>query len=529
MSENRKANPVADRQYQVDSGTIRLLFVGAIVSGVLATVLLLVLGSAGPKGNYVTPDRTMFQATLSESADVLENYHITDTEGRYGIPVHRAIEIVAAQGLATIQSSLNGQEVHFSSSQAPALQPNTNALRADDSDFDALPSSGSHDAGHGDAHGSAHADSHGGSHGATLPTVVYNASRLPHMTHSLGESGETPFEEFVERGALNPQEFTVSDSHGGHGAGHGTAHGEEHGEGHDTGHGEEHGADDDAHGTDTHSTDAHSTDSHDGDASASHTDDSHADTAHADDSHADTAHADVHAADTTDTHADAVASEDTPSENTPSENTHGEDTHEAQPDDSHGDSSDASHTDSSHADVAEAETVVADTHADTPAESEQAHGVAATEATEAVIPEPAPIVEAEAAAPMLINEAGYSNCMACHQATGQGIPAAFPPLVGHAPEIYHANRDYLPRLMANGLQGQIEVSGMSYNGAMPVAWAHLSDEDVAGILNYVLTAWGNDALLPADFQPYTAADIAAARGDVIGMQGMYHYRQETLQ
>ena len=107
-------------------------------------------------------------------------------------------------------------------------------------------------------------------------------------------------------------------------------------------------------------------------------------------------------------------------------------------------------------------------------------------------------------------ESVYNNCLACHQANGQGIPGAFPPLVGHAPELYAADRDYLPQLVLYGLQGEITVNGTSYNSVM-TPWAQLSDEDLANVLNYVLTAWGNVDALPEDFTPYTADDIAPHR------------------
>jgi mono/diheme cytochrome c family protein len=108
-------------------------------------------------------------------------------------------------------------------------------------------------------------------------------------------------------------------------------------------------------------------------------------------------------------------------------------------------------------------------------------------------------------------EAQTSTCSACHQATGMGIPMAFPPLAGHAPELYAADRDYPIEAVAFGLQGSISVHNTTYNGVMP-SHLHLQDADIAAILNYVMTAWGNEADLPAGFEPYTAADVEAVRG-----------------
>jgi nitrite reductase (NO-forming) len=80
-----------------------------------------------------------------------------------------------------------------------------------------------------------------------------------------------------------------------------------------------------------------------------------------------------------------------------------------------------------------------------------------------------------------------TNCVACHQITGQGIPGAFPPL---------ANSDFLNgdkvraiRTVTGGRQGKIIVNGKEFNGVMP-AWT-LNDEDIANVLTYVYNSWGN--------------------------------------
>jgi mono/diheme cytochrome c family protein/heme/copper-type cytochrome/quinol oxidase subunit 4 len=104
-----------------------------------------------------------------------------------------------------------------------------------------------------------------------------------------------------------------------------------------------------------------------------------------------------------------------------------------------------------------------------------------------------------------------TNCSSCHQAEGQGIPGAFPPLADHASEIYNApgGREVLIHTVLFGLQGEIDVHGVTYNGLMP-AWPQLSDADIANVIDHVVTAWGNEAKL-VDFQPVTAAEVAAER------------------
>lgn len=80
------------------------------------------------------------------------------------------------------------------------------------------------------------------------------------------------------------------------------------------------------------------------------------------------------------------------------------------------------------------------------------------------------------------------NCLACHQATGAGIPNAFPPL---------AKSDYLNddvhraiSAVKYGLTGEIKVNGDIYNSAMPKQ--NISDEDIASVLTYVYNNWGNN-------------------------------------
>jgi len=84
-----------------------------------------------------------------------------------------------------------------------------------------------------------------------------------------------------------------------------------------------------------------------------------------------------------------------------------------------------------------------------------------------------------------------SVCVACHQANGQGLPGAFPPLVGSE---WVINDPETPiRIVLHGLQGSIEVKGTTYNNVMPEWGSKLSNEEVAAVLTYVRTSWGNNA------------------------------------
>ncbi len=158
---------------------------------------------------------------------------------------------------------------------------------------------------------------------------------------------------------------------------------------------------------------------------------------------------------------------------------------------------------------------------------------AAANAPQAAQEAAAPGAAAETTAALLIDadvsagETVYNtNCAACHQATGTGVPNAFPPLAGHAPELALADggREYLANLLLYGLQGEIQVLGEPYNGAMP-AWAQLSDDELASTLNYVLSSWDNAGALPPDYPAFAAEEIAAQRDAGLSAAQVYELRQ----
>jgi nitrite reductase (NO-forming) len=88
-----------------------------------------------------------------------------------------------------------------------------------------------------------------------------------------------------------------------------------------------------------------------------------------------------------------------------------------------------------------------------------------------------------------------TNCQACHQPTGLGIPNAFPPLASS--DFFNADMKRVVQVVTGGLTGKVTVNGKEFNGVMP-AW-HLSDEDIASVLTFVSSSWGNkgDEFTPA--------------------------------
>jgi len=84
-------------------------------------------------------------------------------------------------------------------------------------------------------------------------------------------------------------------------------------------------------------------------------------------------------------------------------------------------------------------------------------------------------------------------CSACHQPNGAGSRALnFPPLAG-SEWVLAEGPNRIIRIVLNGLAGPIEVKGEQYSNNM-LPWKDtMSDEDIAAVLTYVRSAWGNDA------------------------------------
>lgn len=83
----------------------------------------------------------------------------------------------------------------------------------------------------------------------------------------------------------------------------------------------------------------------------------------------------------------------------------------------------------------------------------------------------------------------YGNtCFACHQAEGQGIPNAFPPLAKS--DFLNANPSRAIDAVLHGLTGEITVNGKKYNSVMTSQ--NLTDQEISDVLTYVYNSWGNN-------------------------------------
>jgi cytochrome c oxidase subunit 2 len=71
-----------------------------------------------------------------------------------------------------------------------------------------------------------------------------------------------------------------------------------------------------------------------------------------------------------------------------------------------------------------------------------------------------------------------TNCVACHQVNGQGIPPVFPALAGS-------------QIVLNDAPRQIEILMEGVQGAAMASYAGYSEVDIAAVITYTRQAWSN--------------------------------------
>lgn len=109
---------------------------------------------------------------------------------------------------------------------------------------------------------------------------------------------------------------------------------------------------------------------------------------------------------------------------------------------------------------------------------------------------------------------GY--CGTCHQPDGKGLAASeFPPLANS--DWVNGNKDRLIKLVLKGLMGPIEVNGKKYSGQVPMTpfGGLLNDEDIAAVLTYVRTSFGNNAA------PVSADEVKKVRAATANKKDFY--------
>jgi cytochrome c551 len=89
-----------------------------------------------------------------------------------------------------------------------------------------------------------------------------------------------------------------------------------------------------------------------------------------------------------------------------------------------------------------------------------------------------------------------THCSNCHQADGSGLGKLIPPLAGADYLLADANRAAC--IIKNGMSGEIEVNGTTYNQAMP-ALTELTNLEIGMLSTYVYNSWGHEkGLVTAD-------------------------------
>jgi mono/diheme cytochrome c family protein len=117
--------------------------------------------------------------------------------------------------------------------------------------------------------------------------------------------------------------------------------------------------------------------------------------------------------------------------------------------------------------------------------------------------------------PAMIGKKVYNNnCASCHQQTGEGQPGQYPPLGGS--EWVIGNKERLAAIMLHGVAGPLTVRGGSYGSMVMPPWSGvLSNDQIASVMTYVRTSWGNTA------NEVTVAEVNSAQAKFASQTGAF--------
>lgn len=93
-------------------------------------------------------------------------------------------------------------------------------------------------------------------------------------------------------------------------------------------------------------------------------------------------------------------------------------------------------------------------------------------------------------------------CLTCHQADGSGVPKMNPPLIKTS--YVTGDKKKLVQWVLTGSTQNIPIDGKYYSNNMP-SQATLKDDEIADILTYIRSSFGNNA------SPITAAEVKNIR------------------
>jgi hypothetical protein len=102
-----------------------------------------------------------------------------------------------------------------------------------------------------------------------------------------------------------------------------------------------------------------------------------------------------------------------------------------------------------------------------------------------------------------------------------GIPGTYPPLAGSEwvlGQEWHGD-NHLVRVVLHGLQGPITVEGRDFNNVMTPWGGVLKDEQIAAILTYIRSEWGNSA------PPISKEFVAMIREETRGRQAAWTQKE----
>lgn len=95
-----------------------------------------------------------------------------------------------------------------------------------------------------------------------------------------------------------------------------------------------------------------------------------------------------------------------------------------------------------------------------------------------------------------------SVCLACHMASGAGVPRLNPPLINTTYVL--GDKTALIKIVLNGFNEDVEINGQKYSNNM-TPHSDLKDQQIADVLTYVRKSFGNKA------SAITIADVKKAR------------------
>jgi len=93
-------------------------------------------------------------------------------------------------------------------------------------------------------------------------------------------------------------------------------------------------------------------------------------------------------------------------------------------------------------------------------------------------------------------------CLTCHQADGSGVPKMNPPLIKTS--YVSGDKKKLIQWVLRGSVENVPIDGKTYSNNMP-SQAYLKDEEIADILTFIRSSFGNKA------SAVTATDVKNVR------------------